>query len=193
MHHYLEKVTLFWRNSGVDTKRKLQIYDAIIRAKLVYGLETVQLTESMISRITAFQMRGLRQILGIDHTYVNRTNTNKFLLQKANDMFGPNHSSRIHLITHYIHQRAHSLMSHIIRADNSDPLRQVALLPDTAMPMFLMKRRVGRPRKQWTSELLREKWTQLQNAQGVSEKEEYCQYSEDQSHEIMMAAQLYLV
>ena len=34
---------------------------------MTYGLSTVQLTESLWDRLDAFQMRGLRHILGIEH------------------------------------------------------------------------------------------------------------------------------
>ena len=56
-----KKMSLFWRKSDVGTHKKLQIYDAVIRAKIVYGLETIQLTDAMKSKIIAFRMRELRQ------------------------------------------------------------------------------------------------------------------------------------
>ena len=47
----------------------MQIYNAIIIAQLTYGLSTVQLTESLLNRLDAFQVRGLMYILGIEHSY----------------------------------------------------------------------------------------------------------------------------
>ena len=38
----------------------------------------------MRNRLRAFQLRGLRQILRIRTTFVNRSNTNSFVLRQAN-------------------------------------------------------------------------------------------------------------
>ena len=47
-------------------------------------METVQLTEAMMKRIDAFQMKGLRKILGEKHTYWDREATNENILDQAN-------------------------------------------------------------------------------------------------------------
>ena len=39
---------------NATTKWQIIIYDAIIRSKLLYGLETVQLTQSMKKELDAF-------------------------------------------------------------------------------------------------------------------------------------------
>ena len=67
------KLSEYWKASNANTKWQLIIYDAIIRSKLLYGLETVQLTEAQQKKINAFQMRGLRQIMKKKH--VLRQNT----------------------------------------------------------------------------------------------------------------------
>lgn len=41
-------------------------------------------------------------------------------------------------------------IGHILRSPNSDPLRQVTYQPDSADPVEIGRRRVGRPRQQWT-------------------------------------------
>ena len=56
----------------------------VIKTKLLYGMETVQLTEAMMKRIDAFQMKGLRKILGKKHTYWDREATNENILDQAN-------------------------------------------------------------------------------------------------------------
>ncbi len=45
------------------------MYDAVVMSKLVYGLETLQLTRAEQRRLDAFQMRGVRKILRIPSTY----------------------------------------------------------------------------------------------------------------------------
>ena len=53
------KLKFFWRKAKCSIKLKLQIYNAIIIAQLTYGLSTVQLTDSLLKKLDAFQMRGL--------------------------------------------------------------------------------------------------------------------------------------
>ena len=62
----------FWYRTNCSYKGKLQVYNAIIIAQLTYGLSTVQLTPAMLKRLDAFQMRGLRHILKIEHSYPSR-------------------------------------------------------------------------------------------------------------------------
>ena len=60
----------FWKGSNCSVRIKVQVYDAVIRAKLLYGLESAQLNDSLLKWINAFHLRGLRQILKIPTTYV---------------------------------------------------------------------------------------------------------------------------
>ena len=53
----------------IQRKWKLQVYNAIIVAQLTYGLNTLQLTPALLARLDAFQMRGLRYILKIEHSF----------------------------------------------------------------------------------------------------------------------------
>lgn len=71
-----KKLDTFWKHSNTPTKIKIQIYDAVIRSKLVYGLESLQLTKAWQNRINAFQLKGLRKILRFKSTYIDRRQTN---------------------------------------------------------------------------------------------------------------------
>ena len=63
------KLKFFWSKTKCSIRWKMQMYNAIIISQLTYGLSTVQLTDSLLDRLDAFQMRGLRYILGIEHSY----------------------------------------------------------------------------------------------------------------------------
>ena len=67
------KLKPYWKASGASKKRKLIIYDAIIRSKLLYGLETIHLTQAMSKKLDAFQMHGIRRILQHSSTLVVET------------------------------------------------------------------------------------------------------------------------
>ncbi len=41
----------------------------MIIAQISYGVNTVHLTQAMLGKVDAFQMRGLRYILIIEHAY----------------------------------------------------------------------------------------------------------------------------
>ena len=80
----------FWKNSNCDFRFKLIVYDAVIRAKLMYGLESLQLNKDKLESINAFQRKGLRQILKMLTTHGQhvlgkaRSNTNELLYQLTN-------------------------------------------------------------------------------------------------------------
>ena len=88
------KLEPYWKASGASKKWKLIIYDAIIRSKLLYGLETIHLTQAMSRKLDAFQMRGLRRILQRNSTFIDRRNTNKSLLEEASSIAYPSRCDR---------------------------------------------------------------------------------------------------
>eukprot|EP00975_Prorocentrum_lima_P013635 2900279-Prorocentrum_lima.AAC.1 len=72
-----KRLKVFWLRSDCPRKFKLQVYHAVVRAKLMYGLESLQLTSTHRNTLDVFYLKGLRQILGMQTTFVNRHNTNK--------------------------------------------------------------------------------------------------------------------
>ena len=58
-----QRLKQFWLNDRISTKYKIMIYDAVIRSKVVYGLESARLTQPLKNKLVGFQMRGLRRIL----------------------------------------------------------------------------------------------------------------------------------
>ena len=77
------KLFPYWKAKGAPQKWQIIVYDAVIRSKLLYGLETVQLTDAMYKKFDAFQLRGLRNMLKIETTFINRANSNKAVYDKA--------------------------------------------------------------------------------------------------------------
>ena len=65
------------------------VYNAVIRTKLLYGLETLELPTSQISRLEAFQLKGFRKILKMVTTFVDRNNTNDEVFRRANQQLAP--------------------------------------------------------------------------------------------------------
>ena len=102
----------------------------------------------VVRKLNAFHHKGLRKILGLDSTYVNRANTNARLFEVATQAAG----RPIVSFSQMLDARRVKLAGHILRA-NSDPLRQISYQPNTTEPFDIGRRRVGRPRQQWLHEV----------------------------------------
>ena len=63
-------------------------FNAVIITKLTYGLETVQFTEYVGNRLDVFQMKGLRKILNIPPTFIDRSWTNQKVSEEVNAKAG---------------------------------------------------------------------------------------------------------
>ena len=78
-----KRLQTYWKATDASKKWQLLAFDAIIKSKLLYGLETAQVGKAALKRIDAFQLRGIRQILGKKHTYWDRSATNAHLFELA--------------------------------------------------------------------------------------------------------------
>lgn len=145
------KLFPYWKTSGASKKWQIIVYDAVIRSKLLYGLETVQLTEAMYKKIDAFQLRGLRKILKMQTTFMNRANTNKKVYEAATQAAYARVEDhrQVKPFSEYHKQKKANLLGHILRADAEDPLRQVSFQPGTAYRVEYGKKRIGKPRQNW--------------------------------------------
>jgi len=151
----LNKLQVFWKKSTCPTKFKLQVFDAVIRSKLVYSLNVTQLPQHLMNRLNTFQLKGLRKILNLKTTFVERSNTNNKVFQEANQIKNPNNVPNKNILTFetYIRNTQEALYKHIVRLPNSDPVRQCTLEPNSAIPHIHTNRRVGRPRIRWENDI----------------------------------------
>ena len=79
----LRKFDLLWGKSTASITWKIEVYDAVTVAKLMYGLASIPLTKADGGKINAFQMKGLRKILNTKSPYRSRV-SNKKLLERVN-------------------------------------------------------------------------------------------------------------
>ena len=68
----LKRLDLYWRHSNCPIRKKLITADAVIRAKLLYGLDSMQLNEPQLKKLDIFQFKILRKILKLKTTYTQR-------------------------------------------------------------------------------------------------------------------------
>ena len=59
------------------------MYNAVVITQLSYGLETLQLTESLINRLNSFHVTGLKHLLDVDHPFYSRVSDPE-VVEKAN-------------------------------------------------------------------------------------------------------------
>ncbi len=57
----MEKTRPILENSNCSIRKKILIYDAIIKSKLLYVLESAQMNQKHRHRLDVFHRRGLRK------------------------------------------------------------------------------------------------------------------------------------
>ena len=101
-------------------------------------------------KLDNFHLRGLRKILQVPTTYVDRRYTNARVYELASQIAYPDDPYKsVRPFSAILDEKRTHLAGHILRAANSDPLRQVVYEPNTATVKRIGKRRVGRPRSNW--------------------------------------------
>ena len=147
-----KKLQMFWDNPNCPSKFKLHVYDAVIRSKLVYGLNSTELSVGAISHLNAFQLKGLRRILKMKTTFVERSNSNQKVFAAANAIKNPKREEGKDIVTFssFLHKQANQLLAHTIRAEEGDPLKECTFNNGTVNPYTIQQRRVGRPKNNWT-------------------------------------------
>ena len=97
-----------WSDSQISTSWKLVVYNATIRSKIFYTLDTLELTEGQQKQLDTIYFRGLRRILKKKSTFIERYWSNERLLRLANVMSGktaPGAKKHISFSNYYKRQR----------------------------------------------------------------------------------------
>lgn len=124
----------------MQRKWKPVVFNYVVVSKLIYGLESLQLHKRTFNRIDTFQMRGIRTILNIPPTFVDREYSDDKVLETANELITDNgtETNVRHMIklSSLLEQRRKPFLGHMIRADDQYITRHVtftkhepALLP----------------------------------------------------------------
>ena len=152
----LTKLNEFWFRSSCPAKFKIDVFDAVVRSKLVYGLEGTQIPKYLENKLNVFQLKGLRKILGWKTTFVDRNRTNKKVYEAASCLKNPKHvpGKDVSRFSDYVLYRQRALLKHTIRAPPDDPLRQCTFEASSSVPAEMTNLRVGRPRSKWAYSLL---------------------------------------
>ena len=121
----------------------------------------------MMGQLDAFQMRGLRKIMGWQSTYMNRANTNKKLRRAAGMLIGAQTIrgtqcvEPIQKVSTYVKTLQEKYMGHLLREPLGEPTRTCTFCR-SGKPFLNRILRRGRPRAQWTLTILNRIWRKLQ-------------------------------
>ena len=66
------KLHKLWSHSCLNVARKVQIFQAVVVSRLLYGLGSAWLDVAEIRRLNGFQARCLRKVVGIKPSFVSR-------------------------------------------------------------------------------------------------------------------------
>ena len=78
----LKRIDICWRHCDIKTAFKVITLNAVIRSKLLYGLDSAQLTLSQQRRLEVFQLKGFRQIRNMTATHAERNSSNAEVFRK---------------------------------------------------------------------------------------------------------------
>jgi len=135
-----------WGHANVPQKDKVLYFSSFILSKLRYGLSTLWLVTAQRRRLDGFVARCLRRIVRIPAAFVSRI-SNAMVYEKA----GMRPFSE-QVLKHQLH-----LLRKVSVQGAGHPLRVDTFEGSTLNPQIgRYVRRIGRPRQDWTTQLLRE-------------------------------------
>jgi len=139
------RLAKLWGHAGVGCKRRLQFLRACVFSKLLYGLATMWLVKAQLRRLDGFQARCLRRVQGIPAAFVSRI-SNTEVLRRANST----------PLSQQLLYRQLIIMGKVARSAAGSPLRQDTFVGNSLRPQVgRYIRKVGRPRQEWTTEVLK--------------------------------------
>ena len=116
------------------------MYNAAVRSKVAYSLEIAPLNTAHNKGLDAFQQKGLKQTMGIQPTFIDRSMTNQKVLDMVNTLMfglekiqdyeilkeaeGSAHKPKVVKLSDYIKERAIAHAGHIFRTDTEDLVRK---------------------------------------------------------------------
>ena len=160
----MKRLNIFWLHSNCPVKFKLIAADAVIRTKLLYGMESAQLGEAELKRINTVQLKIFRHILGLKTTYVERENTNAKLWKDINTKVTAEGKKKQITSFEQAYAKAKRQTMPKILSDRRD-LKHTAIFNDDLQERVYANRRAGRPKATWAETALAEFWEGVRNTQ----------------------------
>ena len=121
------------------------------------------LGQQELGKLNSFQMRGIRKILRMKSTFIERANTNVRVLEEANRHIQVGRlQKQIKMFSETYAEGRRKSCARILQKRVSDPIRYAALEPSAQIWDFPTKR-IRRPRDKWIAFGLSELWQNVRN------------------------------
>ena len=158
----LQKMHMFFRHGDCTERTKMTVFDAVIRSKLMYGLESTALKSSILKQLDAFQMKGIRKIMRLPSSYADREMTNERALKIAHDRINKSHGKQIQIkrLSVLHRERRITTLAKLIKMKEQDPAASVTM-DSSFIPHDHGVRRKGRPRIKWLDTTLEDMWEDM--------------------------------
>ena len=114
----MNRLKIFRNKADTTIEWKLKVLEAVIRSKLVYSLECLQLTQAEKDRINAFHIKCIRRVLHIPPTFIDKEFANSKVIQKASDEM----QKEIALFSEMVQKQKQKLLG---RTKPEDPMQQI--------------------------------------------------------------------
>ena len=157
----LQKLHIFWRRSNCPIAYKIIALDATIRAKVLYGMDSLQLNEPQIKRLEKIHLQAMRKILKWDSTYINRNNTNKKIYDEVHKRLKEEKKNKIIYTFAEIHKREKLKKIKKLTIRSREEIHEI-IFQENLKPRLPPNRTKGRPKFQWADRAVRELWAEIQ-------------------------------
>ena len=148
--------------------------NAVVRSKLLYGMESAHLISSILSRLNTVQLKGFRKIMKWQTTYVRRENTNVRLLEAVKQEL--REGQDVKLFSESYHESRRRLLGHILRLTDSQEEKNSTVRAHVPYPILNPVRRVGQPKHNWAVETMRKVWNDAHDPGGELDWEPYAEF-----------------
>ena len=138
----LQRLRVFFRHGNSTFTQKLRVFHAILGSKLMYGLESTMLNQSVLKWLDTFLLKGLRKILQLPTTYVDRSYTNACVIDRANTELETEGHEAMTLLSDLRKKKRMALLAKSINLGPSDPSAVATLDHETLRPHDYGKKRV---------------------------------------------------
>ena len=132
-----------WTDNQIPTSWKLVVCNAVVRARVFYTLETLELTPGQQRTLDTLYFRGLRKILRKRSTFIDRYWTHERLLILANQhqrRVAPNMLKHTSFSNHY-RIRRRKFLGHLLRAPPNNLARLAVLSPENIDRVDMRRKR----------------------------------------------------
>ena len=134
-------------------------------------------------------MKGLRKILKMTTTYIDRANTNKAVYEKANEAMNPTGSRKpIKRFSEAYADAKAKRAARLVATDRADPMREISFKRGL-QAWTHARRRVGAPKAKWATNAIALVWDRVrESAAPELRTSEYNPHSQAQERVILEQA-----